>query len=114
MPQGLTYKLKFNPIDIIIVIDNLISNSFKHNANSAEIRWIKTDTETKLFFKDNGKGIPDNILNNIFDFGFTTSRRGSGIGLYHVKEIIETLGGKIDVNNNLPQGVEFIFSFKNK
>jgi len=78
-----------------------------------ELTWTKSGKSIQLSFKDDGKGIDDNILDNIFDFGFTTSRRGSGIGLYHVKEIIENLNGTIDVNNKLKTGVEFIISFKN-
>jgi signal transduction histidine kinase len=65
-----------------------------------------------LSFTDNGNGIPDNILDHIFDFGFTTSRRGSGIGLYHVREIIENMRGSIRVNNKLNKGVEFLIDFR--
>lgn len=112
MPQGLEHKIKFNPIDMIIVLDNLISNSSKHGASKVELTWTKSGKSIQLSFKDDGKGIADNILDSIFDFGFTTSRRGSGIGLYHVKEIIENLNGTIKVNNKLNKGVEFLISFK--
>lgn len=111
--SAIEQKIKFNPIDIVIVIDNLFSNSSKHGASEVDIVWTKTDKSTKLSFKDNGNGIKDNILDNIFEFGFTTSRRGSGIGLYHVKEIIESLNGTIKVNNKLKKGVEFIITFNN-
>jgi len=114
MPKGLEYKIKFNPIDIIIVLDNLISNSSKHGASMVELTWTMSGKSIQLSFKDDGKGIDDNILDNIFDFGFTTSRRGSGIGLYHVKEIIESLNGTIKVNNRLSKGVEFLISFKSE
>lgn len=113
-PVNFVFKIKFNPIDMVIVIDNLISNSLKNNATQVELTWEKTDNSVSLFFKDDGKGIADNILSNVFDFGFTTSRRGSGIGLYHVKEIIESLNGKISINNKINKGVEFNISFKNK
>ncbi len=112
MPKGLEHKIKFNPIDMIIVLDNLISNSSKHGASKVELTWTKSGNSNQLSFKDDGKGIADNILDSIFDFGFTTSRRGSGIGLYHVKEIIESLNGTIKVNNKLSKGVEFLISFK--
>lgn len=112
MPKGLEHKIKFNPIDMIIVLDNLISNSSKHGASKVELTWTKSGNSIQLSFKDDGKGIADNILDSIFDFGFTTSRRGSGIGLYHVKEIIESLNGTIKVNNKLSKGVEFLISFK--
>ena len=112
MSKGLELKIKFNPIDIIIVLDNLISNSSKNGASKVDLTWTLSGTSIQLSFKDDGKGIADNILDNIFDFGFTTSRRGSGIGLYHVKEIIESLDGTIEVNNKLNKGVEFLISFK--
>lgn len=112
--KGLQNNIKLSPIDMIIVLDNLISNSSKHGATEIELNWSKTDTSVQLSFKDNGNGIKDNIIDNIFDFGFTTSRRGSGIGLYHIKEIIEKLNGSISVNNKTNKGVEFIISFKNK
>ena len=110
-PEHFEYRIKFNPIDMIVVLDNLISNSSKNDASKVELTWSKLDKFVQLSFKDDGKGIKDNILNNIFDFGFTTSRRGSGIGLYHVKEIIEALNGTINVNNKTSKGVEFIISF---
>ena len=112
VPKGLEHKIKFNPIDMIIVIDNLISNSSKHGASMVELTWTRSDKSIQLSFRDDGNGIADNILDNIFDFGFTTSRRGSGIGLYHVKEIIESLNGTISVNNKFNKGVEFLISFK--
>lgn len=113
-PKDLVFNIVFNPIDVVIVLDNLISNSSKHGASKVVLKWSKSGNTTQLSFKDDGAGIKDNILDNIFDFGFTTSRRGSGIGLFHVKEIIEKLKGTITVNNKLTKGVEFIFSFKNK
>lgn len=112
MPKGLEHKIKFNPIDMIIVLDNLISNSSKHGASMVELTWTMSGKSFQLSFKDDGKGIADNIVDSIFDFGFTSSRRGSGIGLYHVKEIIESLNGTIKVNNKLSKGVEFLISFK--
>lgn len=110
-PKDFVHKIKFSPIDMIIVLDNLISNSSKHEASEVELTWRKSGKSIELSFKDNGAGIKDNVVENIFDFGFTTSRRGSGIGLYHVKEIIEKLNGTITVNNKLKKGVEFIISF---
>ncbi len=112
-PKGLEFKNKFNPIEVVMILDNLIDNSFKHGASKIVLKWSKLDNTTQLSFKDDGEGIKDNIKDNIFDFGFTTSRRGSGIGLYHVKEIIDKLKGTITVNNKLNKGVEFIISFKN-
>ncbi len=101
-----------NPIDLIIIIDNLISNSTKHNTKKVILKWSQPKKDVALLsFKDDGKGVKDNIKDNIFDFGFTTSRRGSGIGLYHVREIMEKIKSKIEVNNRTKTGVEFLLTF---
>lgn len=106
----ISHFVKFNPIDIIIIFDNLISNSSKHGAKSIKIEWSKMDENTLVSYTDDGDGIKDSIVDHIFDFGFTTSRRGSGIGLYHVKEIIQRMGGSINVNSKIGRGTEFIIS----
>lgn len=103
-----------NPIDLIIILDNLISNSTKHNSKKVILEWNQPKKDVALLsFTDDGKGVKDNIKDNIFDFGFTTSRRGSGIGLYHVREILEKMKSKIEVNNKTKTGVEFLLTFKN-
>jgi len=118
MQPNSKFLLKFSPIDLIIVIDNLISNSYKNRIKNKQITpniylsWsdVRNNSIT-LSFLDEGKGIDDNIVENIFDFGFTTSRRGSGIGLYHIKEIIQKIKGEITVNNKTKKGVEFLIKF---
>jgi hypothetical protein len=108
--KSLEYKLKFRPLEITVLFDNLFSNSKKANSKNIFIKWIKTKSEIKLFFKDDGNGIPEEIIENIFDFGFTKTN-GSGIGLYQTKETLKKLGGLITVNNNIEKGVEFIITF---
>jgi signal transduction histidine kinase len=113
-PKSAKLLLKFNPIDLIIVIDNLISNSSKdeNEAKHVIISWSESKgNAVTLSFKDDGKGIKEEYLHHIFDFGFTTSRKGSGLGLYHVREIIKKMKGDIEVNTKIPKGVEFLITF---
>lgn len=105
------FKFIFRPIEIIIIIDNLVSNSEKAKATEIVFEWnIINENILQLKVADNGIGINNEILNNIFDFKYTTTN-GSGLGLFHVKDIVNRLRGTIEVNNQLNKGVEFIITF---
>lgn len=101
---------KIKPIEINIIIDNLISNSKKSRAKNFEVRLSKiSEDRIEISFIDDGIGIPKANINRIFAFGFTTTA-GSGLGLFHVKKIVDELGGTIQVNTNRKKGAEFIIS----
>lgn len=111
-PTGITFNTSFRPIEMIIILDNLLNNSLKAKAKNVSVNWKSINSsEIELHIKDDGIGIPDKNLDKVFDARFTTTN-GSGLGLYHTKEVIEKLGGKITINNQLKQGVEFIIKFK--
>lgn len=111
-PTGITFNTSFRPIEMIIILDNLLNNSLKAKAKNVSVKWKSINSsEIELHIKDDGIGIPDKNLDKVFDARFTTTN-GSGLGLYHTKEVIEKLGGKITINNKHNQGVEFIIKFK--
>ncbi len=102
------FVYSFRPIEVVMIIDNLFSNSYKAKAKNA---FIKLRTTRNGFFEisftDDGSGIKDTILPRIFNMGFTTTEGGAGIGLYHVKQLVEKMKGTIEVNNKIPKGVQF-------
>jgi signal transduction histidine kinase len=105
---GVSFQYKFRPLEIILIIDNLLSNSYKANAKNVRITWEEIDPTTiRLRYQDDGRGIAENIIDKIFEFGFTTTD-GSGLGLYHVKQLIEGMGGSIIVTRGVAKGAEFI------
>ena len=62
---------------------------------------------------DNGMGIADNIKSKIFDEGFYHGESGhTGIGLYIVKQTIESYHGSVVVEDNVPSGVTFLIKLK--
>jgi len=96
-----------NENDIKHLIINLINNS-KEEMLEANIKnkiitieCIKVDEKIEITLKDRGRGIPQNIIDNIFDVHFTTKEKngGTGIGLYMCKEIVRKYNGKINVSN---------------
>ncbi len=86
---------------------NLINNSKdafnEHKIKDKKIIFdIKKENEkTIIKVSDNAGGIPENIINNIFNSNFTTKTadKGTGIGLYLTKQIIEKLHATIEVEN---------------
>ncbi len=112
-PPNLEFEFDFQPIEIVIILDNLLNNSFKAKAQKVDLIWEKSNpSELILHFVDDGKvKILDKNLDKIFEFRFSTTN-GSGLGLYHTKQVLERMGGSISVNNKLEKGVEFILKFK--
>lgn len=94
-----------NPIEIDIILDNLISNSRKANATEVLVEFKLNDKKLEIYYYDNGEGLPENLLKNsksIFELGVRESKsKGSGIGLYDVKKRVKSLKGSIDfIGNN--------------
>ncbi len=113
--KDIKYQTDFSILEVSIVLDNLISNASKTAFNNDKVQIdITTSNDNKLIliFSDNGIGIPKEIASHIFDIGFTTTR-GSGIGLYMVKDIMKGLNGDIEFigNNKVLKGAAFKLIF---
>jgi two-component system sensor histidine kinase AtoS len=71
------------------------------------IRTGALDAGVKLEIEDNGCGIPEATLENIFNPFFTTKSKGTGLGLSICRRLIEQHGGTIAVESNLGKGTKF-------
>jgi len=67
----------------------------------------RQETFVQLSVTDEGSGIPDDIIGNVFDPLFTTKRTGTGLGLSVATQVIESHGGKIGVETVVGQGTTF-------
>jgi len=87
---------------------NLIDNSLKHGEKVTQIRfhYAKEVNEIKLFYEDNGVGIPEANKCRLFEVGFTTGK-GSGFGLYLIRKIIEVYGWTIQETGESGKGAKF-------
>lgn len=99
-------EMKFRPFEITVILDNLFSNSRKARATDVSLEWTKNKTHLLLRFKDNGNGIPEEVEDEIFKFRYSNTE-GSGIGLYHVKDILKKYNSTIELLPNL-NGAEFL------
>lgn len=88
------------------VMENLIKNaaeSIEEENGRIRVTMRATDKNVTIFVKDNGKGMTNKIKKQIFIPGFTTKKRGWGLGLSLTKRIIEDYHkGKIWVEDTFP------------
>lgn len=104
------FEMKFKPIEISIVFDNLLNNSKKAGAKEVTVTMNKVGSDSlEVKFKDNGKGFSTEVkaIEDVFRKGFTTTT-GSGLGLYHVSQIIHAMNGSITARPAETGGAEFI------
>jgi signal transduction histidine kinase len=102
-------KMRFNPIDISIVVDNLISNARRAKATRITFKLEAVDKGGLLMtVRDTGQGLSRGVdPKRIFDMGYTTTR-GSGLGLYHVRHVLGEIGGTIDLLDDDERGAAFV------
>ncbi len=85
------------------VLENLLRNALDASGNKGKISSKLTENEHNIYIdiSDTGKGIPESRFNSIFKPGFTTKKRGWGLGLSLAKRIIESYhSGKIFVKES--------------
>ncbi len=96
------------------VLINLTTNAIKYNKENGSVTlkyWVLGD-RLKLEVRDTGKGIPDNLKENLFmpfeRLGAElTEVQGTGIGLSISKKLMELMGGDIHFENNVEEGSSF-------
>ncbi len=111
-------ELFIDPVHFTNIIHNLIDNAQKYTATEPKI-LISTELRDNNFileFKDNGMGISQEAQKHIFEkfyrvpTGDLHNVKGTGIGLYYVKTMIEAHGGTIIVKSEIGNGSRFIIT----
>jgi len=116
-------KINVVPQDIGRVLLNLFNNAFygvtekkKHQKENYEptvsVSTKKLNNKIEIRVKDNGIGIPEKVVDKIFQPFFTTkpTGQGTGLGLSLAYDIIKAHGGEIKVETKEGEGAEFIIS----
>lgn len=111
--EGDMGTLRGDPEQVRLVFSNLLSNAIRHNHRDCplvEIRSLEVTGEGARAFlvRDNGPGIPENILENVL-FPFVKGPGGdTGLGLSIVRRVLEVYGGDIEVYNSDGACFEFV------
>jgi signal transduction histidine kinase len=108
-------RLRFNPIDVSVIVDNLISNA--RRVRAPRIKFVLTQegkSGLTIHVSDNGRGLPSGTdRSRIFEMGYTTTQ-GSGLGLYHVRQVLGEMGGSIELDDQLEKGLGFVIKIAAK
>jgi len=102
-----------------IAIGNLVDNAIRYSATTPVIslELSSKNKNTVIEISDNGIGIAKDHLTQIFDkyyrvpTGNIHDNKGFGLGLYHVKNIVAKMGGKIMVSSTKGKGSSFTIEF---
>lgn len=108
--------IKADEVHIGNLIHNLIDNAIKYCDKEPEITISTKNigSSIQITIQDNGIGIKKENIRMIFDKFYRVSTgnvhnvKGFGLGLYYVKMIVESHGGKISVKSQIGQGTSFI------
>lgn len=110
--------MAFDEENLERILLNLISNAtkFTNPGDTIEVSVYDKNNHVILSVKDNGIGIPEDKLSQIFerfkqvDPILSRAHEGSGIGLAIVKSLVEMHGGTINVKSKYKEGTEFTIS----
>lgn len=102
------------------IITNLVSNGIKYSPEGSTmcVTLVQKEGETALSISDEGPGVSREEEDLIFDKFYrsgneeTRNQKGTGLGLYIVRELVEQHEGIIQVKRNKPKGSIFVASFK--
>ena len=104
---------------LVTIIGNLIDNAFE-SMNENNDYSVQKELLFGIYSKpgavlittdDTGSGISGENMEHIFENGYSTKGEGRGTGLYQVKSMIDSLGGKITAESQVGVGTSFSVSF---
>ena len=108
-------------LSLKIILNNLLSNAFKYQRRDNNTKFVRLSIQVSrgaatISVADNGIGIDEAYLEDIFKMFYraTSESSGSGFGLYNVKDALRKLNGEIKVKSKRGEGTEFIVIIPSK
>ena len=93
---------------LLRALENLFRNAIDHVGPEVTVTVGLTDHG--FYVADDGPGIPSEAVDDIFEYGHTTSEDGTGLGLSIVKTIAEAHGWRLYIDTTYPDGAMFVFA----
>ncbi len=92
------------------LFSNIVENSARHSeGDNIRVKVENRVEEVLCVVEDDGKGIPDEMKNKVFEKGFKKGKNaGLGLGLYMVKEIAQNYNGKVEIKDSDLGGARFV------
>lgn len=115
VPSNEAFNCKFDASSIGVIIDNIASNSIKAGATVLQIKMSETAKYIEIVFSDNGIGLDESIdPSTLFEWGFSSNvkKKGFGIGLYHIKQLIDEMKGSVNIDTSYHDGFRLIVRLK--
>lgn len=110
--------IRAEQIPMMRVFYHLFENAMKYSEGGDNITiriFYVENGQILIVFKDNGKGLKEREVENIFEEGFRGSnskdKQGTGYGLYDVKTIVERYGGTIEISSREKAGFSVYMLF---
>jgi light-regulated signal transduction histidine kinase (bacteriophytochrome) len=112
-------KIISSEILLTMILNNLLSNAFKYYNRNETNRFIQLNInvdkkDTTITIKDNGIGLPDSHLNDIFGSDEGTDVHSMTLGMHNVKKAVNILNGTINFDSQLGIGSTFTLVIPHK
>ncbi|MFN4226588.1 MAG: response regulator [Candidatus Ratteibacteria bacterium] len=83
----------------------------KEKQGKIDVEIVTTENKVIISIRDNGKGIPEDLIKKIKEPFHTTKEEGTGLGLYLTTKIISKYNGNFEINSKINEGTEFKIVF---
>ena len=107
--------IKGNPEKLALAFSNIIVNAIEAVKEGEGKIWItayQVKDKVKVIFKDNGAGMEPEVANHMFEKNFSGKSKGLGVGLAHVKEVLDGHNAAVSVNSEPGTGTTILVEFK--
>ena len=98
----ISHDTRFPPVDLVVVVDNLLDNARKHGAKQMRmsVHTGEDSSDVHLVVTDDGLGLDEDLADprRLFDKGYTATPGGTGLGLYHARVVMRKMNGDIQLD----------------